>query len=294
MSGLADITPECLWDLGATLGEGAYWDTPTGSVWFTDIKRRHIHRFDPATGNRESWDAPDQPGFALPRTSGGLVVGMPHGLHHFDPGTGSFTLLQAVEEDRSGNRMNDGFPDPQGHLWFGSMDDAEEAPTGALYRWNGAAVPDRREDGIIITNGPAQSPDGTILYHTDTLDRSTWAYRLNQDGTIADKRLFAQIEDGAGYPDGMAVDNEGCVWIALFAGWGIRRYAPDGTLLGKVSFPVANVTKLAFGGDDLRTVYATTAAKGLSDAERAAQPLAGGLFTFRSPVAGLPSYRVRA
>lgn len=294
MSALSDIYPECLWDVGATLGEGACWDAPAGCVWFTDIKGRRIHRYDPVTGSRESWDAPGQPGFALPRTSGGLVVGMPHGLHHFDPETGSFTLLRTVEADRSGNRMNDGFADPQGRLWFGSMDDAEESPTGALYRWDGEDDPARLEDGIIITNGPAHSPDGTTLYHTDTLDRSTWAYRLAADGNIADKRLFARIEDGAGYPDGMAVDSEGCVWIALFAGWGIRRYAPDGTLLGKVPFPVANVTKLAFGGDDLRTVYATTAAKGLSDAERAAQPLAGGLFTFRSPVAGLPSYRVRA
>lgn len=294
MSALAEIAPRCLWDLGATLGEGAYWEAETGHVWFTDIKRRQIHRYDPTNDNRQSWSAPDQPGFALPRTGGGLMVGMPHGLYLFDPAQGSFTLQVAVERDRDGNRMNDGFCDPQGRLWFGSMDDAEASATGALYRFDGETPPVRLEDGIIITNGPAQSPDGSILYHTDTLDRTIWAYRLDDAGGIADKRLFARIEEGAGYPDGMAVDSEGCVWIALFAGWGIRRYAPDGTLLGKVPFPVANVTKLAFGGDDLRTVYATTAAKGLSEAERAAQPLAGGLFTFRSPVAGLPSHRVRA
>lgn len=293
MIDLSILRPRCLWEAGAILGEGACWDPVGPYVWFTDIKGRKIHRLDPATGARQSWDTPDQPGFALPRAGGGLVVGMPYGLYHFDSGTGAFTQIISVEGDRYGNRLNDGFCDAQGRLWFGSMDDAGKEPTGALYRWTGGN-PVMMEDGIIITNGPTISADGRTLYHTDTMGRTTFAYDLSAEGTLSNKRVFAQIEDGAGYPDGMAVDVEGCVWIALYAGWGIRRYAPDGTLLGKVPFPVANVTKLAFGGKDGRTVYATTAAQGLSAAERAAQPLAGGLFTFDSPVAGLSPASIRA
>lgn len=293
MTDLSSIRPDCAWDLGATLGEGPCWDADAACLWFTDIKQRRLHRLHPATGARQSWDAPDQPGFALPRDGGGLVVGMPHGLYHFDPGTGSFTRLAGVEEDRSGNRLNDGFCDAQGRLWFGSMDDAEAAATGAFYRWTGGD-PVRVLDGICITNGPATSPDGRILYHTDTVSQTIHAADIRADGSLSNRRLFVRIEEGAGYPDGMAVDAEGCVWTGLFCGWSIRRYAPDGRLLGSVPFPVANITKLAFGGPDLRTVYATTAAKGLSAQERAEQKRAGGLFTFRSPVPGLPPAKVRA
>lgn len=293
MTDLSSIRPDCVWDLGAVLGEGALWDADAGTVWFVDIKKRYIHRLDPATGRRDTWGAPDQPGFVLPRAGGGLVVGMPHGLHHFDPETGTFTLLTGVETDRSGNRLNDGFTDAAGRVWFGSMDDAEKADTGAFYRWTGGE-PVRVLDGICITNGPATSPDGNTLYHTDTLAQTVYAADILADGAIGNRRVFAKIGKGEGYPDGMAVDAEGCVWVGLFFGWGIRRYAPDGTLLGFVRFPVSSITKLTFGGPDLRTIYATTAAKGLSDADRLAQPLAGGLFTFQSPVAGLPPAKVRA
>ncbi len=113
------------------------------------------------------------------------------------------------------------------------------------------------------------------------------------DGRVTGTRLFAQIEDGAGYPDGPVVDAQGCLWVGLFAGWAVRRYDPAGKLIGVVPFPVANVTKVAFGGPDLRTAYATTATKGLSTAERAAQPLAGALFAFDPGVAGLPAHLAR-
>ncbi|MFV3130403.1 SMP-30/gluconolactonase/LRE family protein [Niveispirillum sp. KHB5.9] len=293
MTDLSSINPECLWDLKGILLEGATWDAERAVLWFVDIKKRYIHRLDPNTGTRDTWGAPDQPGFVLPRQGGGLVVGMPHGLHQFDPATGSFAPLVSVETDRTGNRLNDGFTDATGRVWFGSMDDAEKADSGAFYRWTGGE-PARILDGICITNGPATSPDGTILYHTDTLAQTVYAADILPDGSIANRRTFAKIGENDGYPDGMAVDSEGCVWVALFFGQSIRRYAPDGTLLGAVPMPVSNITKLAFGGPDLRTVYVTTASKGLSDQERMEQPLAGGLFSFQSPVAGLPPAKVRA
>lgn len=293
MTDLSSIKPDCLWELGGTLLEGACWDAEQSVLWFVDIKKKHIHRFNPATGARDTWSTPDQPGFVLPRASGGLVVGMPFGLHHFDPETGSFTRLTSVEADRLGNRLNDGFTDATGRVWFGSMDDGEQADSGAFYHWTGGE-PVRVLDGICITNGPATSPDGKILYHTDTLGQTLYAADIQVDGSIANRRVFAKIGKDEGYPDGMAVDAEGCVWTGLFFGWGIRRYAPDGTLLGFVRFPVSSITKLAFGGPDLKTVYATTANKGLSAQQLAEQPLAGGLFTFKSPVAGLPPAKVRA
>jgi sugar lactone lactonase YvrE len=172
------------------------------------------------------------------------------------------------------------------------MHDPEEAATGALYRLDGEALA-RCDVGYRITNGPAMSPDGRTLYHTDTLERTIYAFDVGADGALAGKRVFATIDEGAGYPDGPAVDAEGCVWTGLFGGWGVRRYSPAGEMIAFVRFPVANVTKIAFGGPQLTTVYATTAWKGLSPDEREAQPLAGGVFRFEAEVPGLPQNEVR-
>ena len=293
MSGYPTIasSPQCLWQVQATLGEGVLWDATSGQVWFVDIKGRRIHRCDADGGKQRSWEAPGQVSFVVRAEDGGMVCSLDDGLYRFDEGTGTFTPLLAVEADMGGNRFNDGHVDAQGILWFGSMDDAEEAPTGALYRFDGAGAAKMDAD-YIITNGPAVSPDGRTLYHTDTLDKRIYAFDLDPGGRLSSKRSFVELADG-GYPDGMAVDAEGCLWVATFGGWRIDRFDAAGNKVGEVRFPCANVTKLAFGGDDLRTVYATTARKGLSNEELAAQPLAGGLFTFRTDVPGLPQRLLR-
>lgn len=278
--------PECVLRADAQLGEGPVWRAEEDAVWFVDIKGRRIHRYEPVTGAAWSWAAPDQPGFIAPAAGGGWVAGLKSGLHRFDPKTG-FELMTTLEDPALDNRLNDGFVDPQGRLWFGSMHDGETNLTGALYRLDGQGLK-RMDTGYCITNGPAMSPDGRILYHTDTLQKTIYAFDVAANGDLSNKRVFARIEDGAGYPDGPAVDAEGCVWTGLYAGWGARRYSPKGEVVGFVKLPCANVTKIAFGGDDLKTVYATTAWKGLSDADRKAQPLAGGLFRFEVDVPGLP------
>ena len=220
------------------------------------------------------------------------IVGLKTGLHRFDPEAGTFTLMAEVEAPELDNRINDGSVDGAGRVWFGTMHDPESAPSGALYRYDRRGLK-RFDDGICITNGPAASPDGRTLYHTDTLARTIHAYDLAAKGDLSGKREFAMIEDGAGHPDGSTVDAEGCVWVALWGGWGVRRYSPAGEVVGFVKLPCANITKIAFGGEDLRTVYATSAWKGLSDAERADQPLAGGLFSFRVETPGQPQHEAR-
>ena len=293
MNGPNDIgsSPACLWQVGATLGEGVLWDATCGQVWFVDIKGRRIHRCDADGSQQRSWDAPGQVSFIVRAGDGSMVCSLDDGLYRFIEETGAFLPLLAVEADVPGNRFNDGHVDAHGALWFGSMDDGEERPTGALYRFDGSAA-ERKDEGYIITNGPAVSPDGRTLYHTDTLEKRTYAFDRAADGSLSNKRPFVELKDG-GYPDGMAVDAQGCVWIATFGGWRIDRFDAAGNKLGEVRFPCANVTKLAFGGDDLRTVYATTARKGLSNEELAAQPLAGSLFTFRAEVPGLPQHLLR-
>jgi sugar lactone lactonase YvrE len=284
---MATPAPVSVCPLGATLGEGPTWDRAGAALWFVDIKRLKIHRFDPASGQLDSWNAPAQPGWLFPAGHGTFVAGLQTGIHRFDPCDGSFALLADPEPDRPNNRLNDAAVAPDGAIWLGTMDDAEEAATGHLYRFDGA-IARQAVDPMVITNGPAFSPDGGTLYFTDTRERTIWAIEVTAEGLGA-KRVLARIEPGAGYPDGPSVDAEGCVWTGLFGGWAVRRYSPAGALMEEIRFPVANVTKIVFGDTDLRTVYATTARKGLDAAALAAQPLAGNLFAFRHDVSGLPT-----
>ena len=283
--------PRSVWPLAAQLGEGPVW--VDGALWFVDIKGPRIHRLDPATGERRSWDAPELIGFVLPAEDGRFVAGLQSGLHLFDPATGHFEPHVEIEADQPGNRINDGVVDIEGRLWFGTMDVAEKAKSGAFYRYERGAVVPAGIDGICITNGPSVSPDGRILYHVDTLGGRISACDIGEDGALGPSRPFARIDPKDGYPDGPTVDSEGCVWISLYAGWETRRYSPAGELIDRVRFPVANITKIAFGGEDLRTVYATTARQFLSEEEIAKQPEIGDLFEFRVDVPGLPCPKVK-
>jgi sugar lactone lactonase YvrE len=281
------ITPECIWPLGAELGEGPVWSKTEKAVYFVDIKRKQVHRYVAATHETMTWPAPSEPGFVIPTSDDTFVCGMRKGLYRFDARAGTFDKFMEVERERTTNRLNDGFCDPRGYLWFGTMDDEEQAPTGALYRVNEAGTLERRDDGYDIANGPAMSPDGRTLYHTDTRGQTIYASDVDDEGQLSNKRVFVRLQ-GSAYPDGMAVDAEGCVWVALFNGGCIERYSRDGKQIDTVAFPCSNITKLVFGGDDLRTAYVTTAMKGLSPVKRERETLAGGLFMFRSPVPGLP------
>lgn len=275
--------------VGAELGEGPCWSDTEQKLWFVDIKGLKLHRFDPGAGQLDSWNAPTQPGWIFPTESDRMLAGLQSGIHMFDPADGSFELLVSPEASEPGNRLNDAVVDRSGAVWFGSMDDGETRATGRVYRFAGGEVAATAIPPCAITNGPALSPDGSILYHVDTLGGSIDAYILGDDGLPVSSRRLVTIDPGQGYPDGPSVDSEGCIWIGLFGGWKAHRYSPTGELLEEVSFPVANVTKIAFGGADLCTAYATTAHKGLPAADRARQPDAGDIFTFRVEVPGLPA-----
>ena len=275
-----------VWPIGAELGEGPVW---TGdALWFVDIKAPAVHRFDPVSGDKRSWAAPEQVGFLFPARSGGFVAGLQSGLHRFDPVGGSFELICEVDADKPGNRLNDGAVDSAGRLWFGTMADDERERSGSYYCFNEGGLTRTHLTGIAITNGPAISPDGTILYWVDTLRGTIEACDLADNGDLGPSRPFARIDPADGHPDGPAVDAEGCVWISLFGGWEAWRFSPAGERIGTIRFPVANITKIAFGGPDLRTGFATTARLHLKPDERERQTQAGDLFAFDAGVSGLP------
>ncbi|PBN44483.1 SMP-30/gluconolactonase/LRE family protein [Sphingobium sp. D43FB] len=287
---MSSATPQSVLSVGAILGEGPIWVARDAALWFVDIKGHCIHRYDPALNVARSWTAPGQVGWIVPTDDGLFAVGLQSGIHRFDPASASFRLLHAPEAQVPGNRLNDATVAPDGALWFGSMDDGEAEDSGHIYRLHRGLCANAGLPPVSITNGPALSPDGRTLYHTDTLGRHIWRTALSADGAIGETHLFTTIEDGAGYPDGPTVDAEGCLWTGLFGGWAVRRYDPAGALMREIRFPVANITKIAFGGDDLSIAYATTARKGLDMTALTEQPLAGDLFAFDPGVAGLPGH----
>ncbi|KPH87583.1 gluconolaconase [Komagataeibacter intermedius AF2] len=280
--------PHCVWDIRAELGEGPVWSVREQALYFVDIVGQAIHRFHPASGARASWSAPQRPGFVAPVSDGTLMCGLKDGLYCLDPATGVFRRDVAVEPDLPGNRINDGSVDSKGRLWFGTMDDGESTPSGALYsvtrEGTGLSVL-RHDEGYIVTNGPGISPDGRRLYHNHSPAGIIYVFDLAEDGSLSNRRVFARIDDG--YPDGVVVDSMGNLWVGVWNGGRIVRFQPDGTSLPSIPVPGAlNVTKVAFGGPDLRTAYITTARKNTPPDRLAQMPQAGSLFSFQVDVPG--------
>jgi len=274
--------------LGAALGEGPVWVAQDNALWFVDVSGRRLHRYQADGADTQVWAAPEKISFIVPTRDGSYMAGLKSGLHSFDPRSGSFTQIAAPEAHLEENRLNDACVGPRGDLWFGSMHDAMTKPSGALYRLERNGRITQLDTGYIVSNGPAFSPDAATFYHTDSTRRLVYAFDCGPNGSLSNKRVFVEIEKDAGFPDGTTVDAEGCVWVALWDGWAVRRYSPGAELLSTVPFPCARVTKIAFGGPDNCMVYVTTAWEGLSATERDAQPLAGDLFGFRAAVPGLP------
>lgn len=289
--------PVSIYQFAAPLLEGPVWVERDRALWFTDIKSQMVYRYNDSgvVSVLTGWQTPGQVGFVLPYERGGFVVGLQSGLHHvdFDQPEPSFNLVCNPEPRLHGNRLNDGTVDQKGRLWFGTMDDNETEATGAIYRLGADRNCWRESPLYSITNGPAFSPDGKTCYHVDTLGGVIYACDVSRLGKLSNRRVFATIPNAEGYPDGPTVDSEGCVWIGLYKGWAVRRYSPKGELLETVRFPVDAITKIAFGGPDLKTVYATTAAKHLTPDDFIDQPHAGNLFRFEVSVAGQPSYMIR-
>jgi sugar lactone lactonase YvrE len=284
--------PRLVGEVVCELGEGPVWRAAERALWWVDILGQRVWRLATTTGETRSWPSPERIGFIQPVAGGGWIAGLKSGLHRFDDTTGLFERLHTIEDPALDNRLNDAFVDAAGRLWFGSMHDPRTRRTGALYSLDQRGVV-RRDDGYVITNGPCASPDGRVFYHTDTRESSIYAFDLSEDGVLSGRRTFARIDPADGWPDGSTVDAEGCVWTALWGGWGVRRYSPKGEVTGFVPLPVANVTKIAFGGEDLATAYVTTAWSDLTPAERVGQPLAGRLFSFASGTRGLTQYEVK-
>jgi sugar lactone lactonase YvrE len=279
---LSDI--RCVAQSRDLLGEGPVWAAGEGRLYWFDIQGKRLNWLSHADGRLGAFDLPVRASVAAPTTRGGLILVTEAGLAHLDTTDGAFEIRQAMSFE-AGFRTNDGKIDLAGRLWWSSMDDDGGKRPGALYRTDPDGRTHKVLDGLHIANTVSCSPDGATLYLADSAKRTLWAFPVNPDGTLGERRVFALPEVGA--PDGSAVDAEGHVWNCQWGAWRIVRYAPDGRVDRIVSVPVEQVSSCAFGGPDLATLYVTSAREHLDDEALAAQPLAGGLFAFEPGVQGL-------
>lgn len=270
------------------LGESPVWSVAEQAIYWVDVRAPAIHRHDPESEEHRTWDMPEQIGSIGLASDARLIAALRTGFFFFDTKTGGLTPIHDPEPDLPNNRMNDGKMDPAGRFWCGSMSDPNRAPTGTLYRLDADGGCTAAETGITIPNALCWSPDGATMYFADSPERVIRAYDFDADaGEISNRHDFARVPEADGVPDGATVDAEGYLWSAHMRGWRVTRYAPDGRIDRVIELPCGNITSCGFGGKDLETLYITTARQRLTDAELAAQPLAGSLFAVDPGVAGV-------
>lgn len=281
-------------DVRADLGESPVWDPRARCLYFVDVLRGHVHRFDPAAAGLRTYDIGQPVGAVALTESGDLVLAVRDGFARLDLASGAVAPVAGVEVDRADHRMNDGKCDPSGRFWAGTMALDERAGAGTLYCLGVDQDVRAMLGNVTISNGLDWSEDGRVMYFIDSPSQAVDIFDFDSTaGTIANRRTLVRIPRAQGVPDGLTLDAQGYVWVALWGGGAVHRYAPDGSLDAIVRVPTADATSCTFGGGDLGDLYITTAAVRVSLSERAQQPAAGGLFRARPGSAGRPPRRYR-
>jgi sugar lactone lactonase YvrE len=272
----------CINDARAELGEGTLWDPVAGVLWWIDIYGPTIHCHDPATGTNRRWQAPEYLGCLGLRGSGGLVLTMASGFHFFDPATGAFSPIADPEADTPDTRFNDGKPDRFGNFWSGTMFEAPgKVPQriGSLYRLDANRQLRRMLDGIGCSNGLAWSPDGRVMYFTDSHTHLVWAFDYDPEaGSIANRRVYLDLTDRGYIVDGSTTDSDGNYWLTVPFRGKVLAFDPAGRQIAEIDMACDLPTCCEFGGPDLDTLFVTTARYRRSDADLAGQTAPGGLF----------------
>jgi xylono-1,5-lactonase len=289
----------CIHQARSALGESALWSPREKALYWLDQIRPEIHRLNLATGTDEkfSLDLPEQLGALVPYGDGGLALAAADGVTLLSPDMTKRRLLVNPIADLPKVSFNDAKCDRQGRLWAGTTDRLEAERIGCLYRIDADRTASIVADDFICSNGPSFSPDGRIMYHTCSHERTIYAYDIDlAGGQLSNRRVFVVVDALEGVPDGSTVDAEGYLWSTHWGGSCITRYAPDGRVDRKIEMPVAKITSCAFGGEGMDTLFVTSASVELldgcwvemDDAGFAEAPMTGGIFAIDVGIKGLP------
>ena len=282
------MTVELVVPARCNLGEGPLWDHRNRTLVWIEITPGQVFRFDPRTGeNRRVYEAAAPVGCVALRASGGLVVAAGLSLLALDDDGGSRQLSTLTEEPAL-HQLNDGTIDREGRLVIGTVASTWDTPTGSLYGVDRDHAATRFATGLTVSNGIDWSPDGATMYFADSATGRIDAFVYDErTGTPSERRPLARIEPADGVPDGLCVDSEGCVWVALYGGSAVRCYSASGEQVDEIRLPASQITSCAFGGDDLADLYITTCTEAFTPAQLDAEPLAGSVFRTRPGARGL-------
>ncbi len=289
-AGPAAVEAACVVPIPALLGEGPTWSTRDAALYWVDILTPAVHVYDPATGSNATTRLGAMASVVIPKASGGVLLATPGGILGFDLQSRSTQLLAHPESTRPSNRYNDGKCDRLGRLWIGSMDMGATANRGHLYRVDADGQWQHMDSGFTVANGLGWSPDDRHMYFTDSFRRTVYRYDFDlRAGTVGRRQPFIVLGPHEGTPDGLTVDEQGCLWIAVWDAWCVVRFSPEGQEMQRFRLPVPRPTSCCFGGSMLDTLYVTSAAVRLGQPMLDAAPLSGSVFALRVPgVRGLP------
>jgi sugar lactone lactonase YvrE len=282
---------EVAYDAPMNVGECPLWHPAESCLYWVDIGGFTIHRLNPGTGTHDEWRMPTEPGAIALNATGGLVVAMRAGFFTFNPQDGSIAQIAPAPYDTTTTRFNDGRVDAAGRFWVGTIYEPRDQQAAQMFCLEKGKVDLKWSGGMTVSNGLAWNLDATAMYHADTTTHRIDRYDFDTaTGTASHPARFEQFSTDktrnyGGRPDGAAVDSEGAYWCAMFEGSRVLRFAPDGELLREIALPVRCPTMVAFGGDDLRTLFITSAGH-RPEAEMAQYPLNGRLLSMQVDVAG--------
>lgn len=286
----AGFNIQCVAQTRSLLGEGPTWSPRDSALYWVDILTPSVHRYDTHKGVDTEVKVGSMVSVAIPKATGGLLVATPGGLMTLDLESKNLSFFCHPESDRPGNRYNDGKCDRMGRLWIGTLDMGTAANRGNLFRVDADGLWKKMDTGFTVANGLGWSPDNKRMYFVDTPRRTIYVYDFDlMTGTIANRRAFITLDTSDGTPDGLTVDEDGCLWVAIWDAWRVSRYSPEGQEMLRIKMPVPRPTSCCFGGANLDTLYVTSASVRLNEQALASAPLSGSLFSIRIPgVRGLP------
>lgn len=286
---------ELLYKTPCSLGEGPVWDTKRNGLWWVDIKKKKVYWLAADSDTPQIINLSQMVGMSVPTTDDKLVVALENTLELVTIETGQAEIIYPIEPDLPANRCNDGKCDAMGRLWFGTMNVNDEKFKGSLYSYDSQNGLRLHRDQCSISNGLCWNADNTVMYYIDSPDQDIKAFDFDlKNGTISNERIVAKIDNPNWLPDGMTIDNNGNLWVAMWGGASVQCFDPKtGQIVDSVAVPALQTTCCCFGGKNMQTLYITSARTGMNEQQLREYPLSGSIFKVELPVSGTAAFRMQ-